>query len=85
MIRGNLRSSTFHNDHGSTNATAVTSDMHGSVMIIDIDAHKFAEMACPSKLSKVRNKARRISGETDNATVHIHHERVSAINLRTRG
>jgi hypothetical protein len=85
MIRGNLRSSAFHNDHGSTNATAVTGDMHGSVMIIDIDAHEFAETARPSKLSKIRNKARRISGEANNATVHIHHERISAVSLRTCG
>lgn len=57
--------------------------MNGPVVMVNVNADKFAEPTRPAQLSEVGDESRRISSKSDNSPVDIYDECVISIDLST--
>ena len=54
-------------------------------MMVDVHAHELAETPRPPQLAEVCYEPRRVACETNNGSIHVHNERVRAVDFRSRG
>lgn len=71
----------FHDDEWSTDSTSITGNIHGFMMVIDIDPYKFVDLASTSELAELRHKTAGESCEANNGTVNMNHKRGTTINF----
>lgn len=79
MVSCNSRPAFLHNDHGTANATPVTSYMYGPMVMVNIDANEFTEAPCASKLPEIGYKTGGVSGEADNGSINVDYEGMLAV------
>lgn len=84
MFCSNLGPLILNNDEWSTYPSAVTCDMHGTMMMVDVYAHKLAEPPGSSEFAKMRNEPRWVSCQTNNSSVYIDDKGVGTINFGPR-
>lgn len=75
----------FHNNHRSTDPSAITCNMKRFMVMIDIHANEFAESTRSSKLSKVIDESCREACEADDSSVDIDNECMGSVYLRASG
>ena len=73
----------FDNDHWPTNASSVTGNVDGLMVMIDVDADEFAETTSSTKAAEVMNEAVREAGQADDCSIDIHYEAVRTVYLCT--
>ena len=61
MLRRDFRGAVLDNDHGSTNASTVTCNEDGPVVMIDVYTNELAEASCSPQSPEITDKARGIS------------------------
>jgi hypothetical protein len=81
VLGSDSRSSILDNDGRAANPSTVTCDVHRTVMIVDVDAHEFADAARTSKLPELLYETGRIFRQANDRTVHVHNKSVGAIYL----
>lgn len=84
MLSSDPRPPFIHNDHRPTNSPPVTGDMDSLMVVIRIHRHKLANPARPPHPPELRHEARRMARKTHDRPIHIHHERIRAVDLRPR-
>lgn len=52
VLGGYERSLPLHNNHGPTNAAAITGNMHSLVVMIDVDTDEFADATGSANLAE---------------------------------
>jgi hypothetical protein len=84
VLGGDAGPGVLNDDHGPTDSPAVARDVDGTVVVVDINAHELAELARAPELAEVRDEARGVARQADDRPVHVHDERVRAVDLRAR-
>ena len=62
MLRRHARLTLVHDNHWATDSAAIAGDKNGSMMVIDVHAHEFADASCSAEFSKVIHEATWIAG-----------------------
>ena len=75
--------SIFDNDGWSTNTSAIARNMNGTMVMIDVDADKFAKASSSSELAKLCDKLSGIPSEANDGAIDIHHKCMRAVYLCT--
>jgi hypothetical protein len=78
-------SSILYYDHRTANSATVTRDVNGTMMIVDVYAHKLTETPSPPKFSELFHKVQRIPGKPNDSTVHVNHESMGSVYFRSSG
>ena len=75
----------FDDNHGPTDASAVTSDMDCTVVMVDVHTDELAEPASSTETAEIVYESIRESSEAYNGTVDIDDEGIWRIDFGTSG
>lgn len=85
MVRSHHRARIIDDDHRPANSTAIASDVHCVVVMIDINAHKLTDPSRASETAEVVDKSGRETSESNDCPIYVDDEGVGAIYLRSSG
>ena len=85
MIGSDPRTSILDNDHGTANSTSIACDQDSLMVMVDIDANKFAKSTSTAEFPEVANEACRIPCETNYSTIDIDDEGARCVYFSASG
>lgn len=78
-------SSILYYNRGTANSATVARDVNGTMVVIDVDAHKLTETPSPPKFSELFHEAQRIPGKSNDSAVYVNHESMRPVYFRSSG
>lgn len=69
-------------NHRSTNAASIRSDVDCVVVIVRVDTDEFGDATVPPKPSEALNEAHRESGDSEDITIDVYDVRIVPVELR---
>ena len=75
------RPSLLDDDHGATDAASIRRNLHGPVVVVDVDAHELTYPTSAPHFPEVRHEAGRILRQANDIAVHTDNEGVRSVDL----
>ena len=75
------RPSLLNDDHGATDAATIRRNLHGPVVVVDVDAHELAYPTSAPHFPEICDEAGRILRQANDIAVHTDNEGVRSVDL----